>query len=118
MKTKKLRSGELLAQAEQIDLDLNAIRRVPRQPLDVEEARGQLTIPQKAVMQVVVRNHGIRLKDLGKQVHLAHSTVSGIIDRLSKRGMVQRRADPKDGRLARFYPTKEVEAFMIICCPR
>jgi hypothetical protein len=73
---KKLRSGELLGQAEQIDRNLNAIRKALRQPLEVEEAKGQLTIPQKAVMQVVVRNHGISLKDLGKQVQLAHSTIA------------------------------------------
>lgn len=108
----KIRRGELLAQAEQIDRDLNAIRKALRKPFDVEEAKGQLTIPQKAVMQVVVRNHGISLKDLGRQVSLAHSTVSGIVDRLTKRGMIERRADPVDGRLARIYPMREVQEFI------
>jgi DNA-binding MarR family transcriptional regulator len=108
----KLRGGELRAQAEQIDRDLSAIRSALRKPLDVEESKGQLTIPQKAVMQIVVRNHGLSLKELCKQVHLAHSTVSGIIDRLTKRGMIERRADSKDRRLARIYPTKEVQKFI------
>ena len=105
-------SSELRTQAEQIDRDLNAIRKTLRKPLDVEESKGQLTIPQKAVMQTVVRNHGISLKDLSKEVNLAHSTVSGIIDRLTKRGMTERRADASDGRIARIYPTKEVREFI------
>jgi len=105
-------TSELRAQAEQIDRDLNAIRKTLRKPLDVEESKGQLTIPQKAVMQIVVRNHGISLKDLSKQVNLAHSTVSGIIDRLTKRGMIERRSDPTDGRIARVYPTRKVQEFI------
>lgn len=37
---------------------------------------------------------------------------SGIVDRLAKRGMLERRSDSKDGRFARIYPTAEVEAFI------
>ena len=68
MKRMNQPSSELRAQAEQIDRELNAIRKTLRKPLDVEESKGQLTIPQKAVMQTVVRNHGISLKDLWEGV--------------------------------------------------
>ena len=71
-----------------------------------------MTIRQKAVMQIVMRNHRISLKGLSKQVNLAHSTVSGIIDRFAKRGMIERRSDPSDGRIALIYPTKEVREFV------
>jgi len=108
----KVRRNELLAQVEQIVRDLGAIRSALRRPLDVEESKGRLTFPQKGVMQVVVRNHGISLNDLSKQVNLAHSTVSGIVDRLTKRGMLEKRADTKDGRLVRIYPTQEVQQFI------
>ena len=37
-------------------------------------------------MRIVVRNDGISLKELSAAVNLAHSTVSGIVDRLEKRG--------------------------------
>lgn len=113
----ELRSRKLRAQVEQIDRDLSAIRSALRKPLDLAESKGQLTIPQKAVMQVVVRNHGVCLKELAQQVNLAHSTVSGIIDRLIKRGMIERRADSTDGRLARIYPTKEVREFIRTLLP-
>ncbi len=91
-----------------MESDLSAIRRALRKPLEAEVARGDLTLPQSAVMRVVVRQPGITLKDLSREVSLAHSTVSGIADRLEKRGMIERRADPADGRVARIYPTAVV----------
>jgi DNA-binding MarR family transcriptional regulator len=95
-----------------MERDLSGIRRVLRRPLEAEFAKGELTVPQLAVMQVVVRNRGISLKDLSREVSLAHSTVSGIVDRLEKRGMVERRPDAVDGRLARIHPTAEVAEFI------
>ena len=75
------RRNEIAAQVEQIERDLGGIRHAMRKPLDAEVSKGELTIPQKAVMQVVVRNPGTSLKDIGCEVSLAHSTVSGIVDR-------------------------------------
>jgi len=63
-------------------------------------------------MAVIVRHHGISLKDLSREVSLAHSTVSGIVDRLEKRGLLVRRQDPADGRITRIHPSAEVEAFV------
>jgi DNA-binding MarR family transcriptional regulator len=105
------RSGtntDLSVQAQRIERDLSGIRRALRKPLEAEVARGELTVPQSAVMQIVVRHDGISLKDLAREVSLAHSTVSGIADRLEKRGMIERRPDPQDGRISRIYPTPPV----------
>jgi DNA-binding MarR family transcriptional regulator len=101
------------AQAERIDRDLGAIRRILRKPLEAAEARGGLTAPQTAVMSVIVRHDGISLKDLSREVSLAHSTVSGIVDRLEKRGMIERRADAADGRITRIYPTATVTRWLL-----
>lgn len=98
--------------AAQMESDLSAIRRALRKPLEAEFARGELTIPQKAVMHAVVAREGISLKDLSRQVSLAHSTVSGIVDRLEKRGMIERRPDPADGRISRIYASADVYAFL------
>jgi len=103
---------DLAAQAERIEQELRGIRRALRKPLEAEVARGELTVPQKTVMREVVRNHGINLRDLSHAVSLAHSTVSGIVDRLEKRGMVERRPDSRDGRLSCIYPTAVVEQFI------
>jgi|SRR5271165_40603 len=99
---------ELAAQAARLDRELAAIRRVLRRPLEAEVARGELTVPQSAVMGVVVRHDGISLKDLSREVSLAHSTVSGIVDRLEKRGMLERRTDAADGRVSRIHPAAVV----------
>ena len=105
------RSG-IAEQADGIERDLGVIRRMLRKPLEAEVAKGGLTAPQVSVMQVVVRNDGINLKDLSQAVNLAHSTVSGIVDRLQKRGMVQRRPDRLDGRISRIHPTSVVMEFV------
>ncbi len=98
----------LSAQVQRMERDLGGIRRALRKPLETEIARGGLTVPQSAVMRVVVRHSGVSLKDLSREVSLAHSTVSGIADRLEKRGMLERRPDPKDGRISRIYPAGPV----------
>lgn len=95
-----------------MDRDLSGIRRALRKPLEAEVSKGELTVPQKAAMAVIVRHQGISLKDLSREVSLAHSTVSGIVDRLEKRGMLVKRKDPLDGRITRIHPSPEVEAFV------
>jgi hypothetical protein len=45
-------------------------------------------------------------------VGLAHSTVSGIVDRLEKRGLAQRRPNPADGRASMIVVTKMVRDYM------
>ena len=102
----------LKAQAEQIERDLRDIRRALRRPLESEVARGELTAPQTAVMREVMRTEGVNLRDLSRAVSLAHSTVSGIVDRLEKRCLIERRADTNDGRLSCIYPTTPVREFV------
>lgn len=103
---------EISAVASQMESDLGAIRRALRKPLEAEFAKGELTMPQKAVMQAVVSSQGISLKDLSRQVSLAHSTVSGIVDRLEKRGFIERRPDPADGRISCIHASAPVAAFL------
>ena len=100
------------ALAEQMERDLGTIRKALSRPLEGEVARGELTAPQMSVMRVVVRNNGISLKELSASVNLAHSTVSGIVDRLERRGMLQRKADAQDARISRIYPTPAVQEFV------
>lgn len=98
--------------AQQIDRDFRAIRQALQRPAEAEFARGELTGAQRAIMQVVVASEGPSLKELSRQAGLAHSTVSGIVDRLEKRGLLIRRPDVKDGRFSRIFPSAEVTAFM------
>jgi DNA-binding MarR family transcriptional regulator len=104
--------ADLGAQAEKMEQDLGAIRQALRRPLDAEVARGELTGPQTAVMREVIRSEGISLRHLSRAVNLAHSTVSGIVDRLEKRSLIERRPDPKDGRVSCIHPTTPVRRFV------
>lgn len=117
-KSDQHKAKKIAHRAEQIAADLNAIRRALRKPLETEVAKGELTLPQTAVMRVVVRQPGVILKDLSGEVSLAHSTVSGIVDRLEKRGLIRRKPDPGDARTSRIYPTAAVTDFVRDRLPR
>ncbi|MDR3797715.1 MAG: MarR family transcriptional regulator [Terracidiphilus sp.] len=100
------------AQAERIDSDLAAIRHAMRKPAEAEFAQAGLTVPQTALMRAVVLQNGVSLKELSRQLSLAHSTVSGIVDRLEGRGLLVRHNDPQDGRISRIHPAPEVKEFL------
>jgi DNA-binding MarR family transcriptional regulator len=111
--TKTKSSGtSIAALTAQIERDIAAIRRAVRQPLEAEYAKGNVTVPQKALMQAVVQSPGITVKELSKAISLAHSTVSGIVDRLEKRGLLERRPDEADGRVSRLHPSAAVTQFV------
>jgi len=98
--------------ALEIDRHLQAAQRLLRGPLQQEIARGRLTRPQIAVMRAVVEADGISLKDLSREVGLAHSTVSGIVDRLERRTMVRRRPSVKDRRVTHVVVTAKIRAWV------
>jgi len=102
----------LVKLAQEMDQHLNVIRQKLREPLEAEFARGNLTGPQRMVMHALVLSQGLSLKQLSAQVSLAHSTVSGIVDRLQARGMVIRRRDESDGRASVIAPSSEVRDFL------
>lgn len=106
------RQQELARMAQEIDEHLSRVRQILRQPLDTEIARGSLTGPQRSVMQALVHSNGMSLKDLSRSVGLAHSTVSGIVDRLAKKGLVARRQDKRDRRLSLIVPSKPVRDYV------
>jgi DNA-binding MarR family transcriptional regulator len=89
---------DLASIAREVESHLTAIRTRLRQPVEAEFARGNLTGPQRSVMQALFQADGLSLKDLSHKVGLAHSTVSGIVDRLEKQGLAERKPNEKDGR--------------------
>lgn len=98
--------------AERVNRDLQAIRGMLRRPMEAAIARGNLTGPQQSAMAALVRSGTMSLKELGRQLGLAHSTTSGIVDRLEKRGMLSREVDGADRRLTRIAVTREVEEWV------
>jgi len=98
--------------AEAIDRNLRAIRERIRRPLEAEIARGNLTGPQQSVLHALVQSGGMSLKELSAHLGLAHSTVSGIVDRLQERGMIERRTSETDRRVTRIGVTRQVRDFV------
>ena len=106
------RRHDLTRMAEAIDRDLRAIRERIRRPLEAEIARGNLTGPQQSVMHALVQSGGMSLKELSAHLGLAHSTVSGIVDRLQERGLVERRTGETDRRVTLIVVTQPVRDFV------
>jgi DNA-binding MarR family transcriptional regulator len=103
---------QIASLAKEIDRDLRAVRQILRRPVEAEVARGGLTGPQQSAMRALVNSDGMSLKDLSKELGLAHSTVSGIVDRLEKQGMVKRQADEADLRLSKIVVSEQVREYL------
>lgn len=111
-KNRKSQEAELRQLASELEQHLTAIRQEIRRPVEAEFAKGGLTGPQRSVMQAVVKSDGLSLKELTAQVGLAHSTTSGIVDRLEKRGLVKRQPNLNDRRHTRIIASNEVREFL------
>ncbi len=66
------------------------------------EARFGITGPQRLVVRIVGRFPGISAGALAEVLHVHPSTLTGVLRRLETRGMLLRRADPRDARRALF----------------
>lgn len=64
------------------------------------EAKMGVTGPQRLVIRIVGRYPGISAGELADIMRLHPSTLTGVLKRLKDRGLIERRADPNDGRRA------------------
>ncbi len=69
-----------------------------------------LTGPQRVALRVLGRRPGISAGDLASILRIHPSTLTGILSRLERRGLVKRTRDPKDGRRARLALTSRGRA--------
>jgi DNA-binding MarR family transcriptional regulator len=58
-----------------------------------------ITPPQGMVIRMLSHNNKMKISELSNKLGLSNSTVSGIIDRLEKQGMVQRERSVEDKRV-------------------
>lgn len=65
-----------------------------------------LTGPQRLVIRLVGRFPGITAGTLAQILHVHPSTLTGVLKRLEKRGLLERKSDPLDGRKALFALTE------------
>ena len=64
------------------------------------ETRLGVTSPQRLVVRIVGQTPGVSAGEVAEVLHLHPSTLTGILKRLQRRGLVARRPDPRDGRRA------------------
>lgn len=65
-----------------------------------EEMTTGVTSTQRLVLGIVGRFPGIPCGRLAELLHVHPGTLTGIVKRLERQGLVRRRADPRDGRRA------------------
>lgn len=65
------------------------------------ERRLGVTGPQRLVLRLVSRERDLTPGDLARRIHLHPSTLTGILQRLVERGLLERRPDRHDQRRAR-----------------
>lgn len=58
-----------------------------------------MTAPQIMVIRILSKEKTLKITELSTKLSLSNSTVSGIIDRLEKQGMVERKRSEKDKRV-------------------
>jgi DNA-binding MarR family transcriptional regulator len=97
----KADAGTIETLARQIEQRLTSIRQHLRKPLEAEFARGELTGAEP-----------LRIREVTAAVGLAQSTVSGIVERLIRNGMLLRTDDPSDARASRVAASPAVRNFL------
>ena len=70
-----------------------------------------ITGPQRLVLRVVGQFPGLSAGELAHIVRLHPSTITGILQRLVARGLLERRRDPRDSRRARLRLKPRAVAF-------
>jgi DNA-binding MarR family transcriptional regulator len=66
-----------------------------------------LTGPQRLVVRIVGRFPEAGAGEIADLLHVHPSTLTGVLDRLERSGLLKRNADPRDGRRARFGLTEK-----------
>lgn len=70
------------------------------------------TIQQLKVVFLAVRHGSLTAGQIGRELHVGFSTVTGLVDRLAEQGLVSRGEDPSDRRATRVQPTDSARALV------
>lgn len=65
---------------------------------------------QNRSFALLARNEGMKQADLARNAHVRPSSVSEVLERLEKSGLIERRHDQKDRRVLRVYLTDKGRA--------
>jgi DNA-binding MarR family transcriptional regulator len=82
-----------------------AHRRVQRYVEARMAAKDGLTAAQAGALFVLGARDGALIGEVAEALDLAPSAMTGLIDRMARAGLVERRPDPRDGRALRLHLT-------------
>lgn len=81
--------------------------------IEAELSASDITVPQRIVLGILIRTgSSLSLKELSQKIGLSHSTASGIVDRLERKGYVERLQDPQDRRFTKITLSANVKDFV------
>jgi len=86
---------------------LNKVRRKIHRYYESKLAPFNITPVQFYVLSALWDKDKIKFKDLAHRLDMDGSTLTGILDRLEKRGFIERKQDPEDRRSVLVYLTAE-----------
>jgi DNA-binding MarR family transcriptional regulator len=69
-----------------------------------------VTGPQRLVLRIVSRFPGMPAGQIAELLHVHPSTLTGVLKRLERQGLIRRRRDPKDGRRSFIGITEKARA--------
>jgi DNA-binding MarR family transcriptional regulator len=96
------------AQAQQIVALFHGLRRHVLRRSRAELARSGLTGNQLNLVSLLGRSGPRTIGELSQELELTQSTVSGMVDRLQARGVVERTTSPDDRRITRVSLTQAI----------
>jgi len=85
---------------------IRTIYRTALKRLNARLAKEKITFPQYNVLLALSRAGPMQMNRLSEHMLVAPANVTGLVDRMGKKGYVRRRRDPKDRRLYVIEPTE------------
>jgi DNA-binding MarR family transcriptional regulator len=65
------------------------------------------TLPQLSVISILTKNGKQKVSDISEKMGLSNSTISGILDCLEQKGIIERKRNKDDRRVVKIYLNKE-----------
>jgi DNA-binding MarR family transcriptional regulator len=95
---------------ERFTLKIGRIRRAFRAHFEARAATLDITTPQYHVLSRLWQGDGVLTSVIAKDINVASSTLTGVLDRLENKGLIRREAAAKDRRVVEIWLTDKGRA--------
>jgi DNA-binding MarR family transcriptional regulator len=102
----------MLEDAEYIQKSIQYLNQYFEKGIQKKVEQYGFTVPQMRVIKEVVSHQGINIKQLTQNLQMTQSTVSDIVERLVKKGILVKKTNPLDKRASLIFPAHEVTQFL------